>query len=150
MNKTYSNGSTKSPFSSIGSENTSMTKERVYYNRTKSVIENPFETLNNKLDEIAMPLKIIVENHPKPVEKSDLIDLKEACDLLKISSSSIYKMSASNTIPVIKRKGSNRLIFSRSKLTEWVLNSHHHKPSKVNLVDEYLNKKIRVRREQNN
>jgi excisionase family DNA binding protein len=113
-------------------------------------VANPFEKINADLNEVKMMLGVLLENQNKPVEKSDLIDLDEACELLKLSRSSIYKMTAKNEIPFIKRNGSNKLLFSRSRLDAWINESLINQTSATNLVDEYLHKKIRVRKEQNN
>ena len=119
----------------------------VYSTTTSSRMENPFERLAADMTEIKTLLYLLLEEKKVPVQQSDLIDLDEASDLLKISKSTIYKMTASNRIPFIKRDGSSKLIFSRAHLNNWVTESN---VSKVNLVEEHLHKNLRVRKVQFN
>ncbi len=90
-------------------------------------------------------LRMLLETQNKPVEKSDLIDLKETCEFLNLSASSIYKMTAKKTIPTIRRQGSKKLIFSRSQLEDWLKESQPVSNSNVINVNEYLHKNSRIR-----
>ena len=119
----------------------------VYTTTTSSRMENPFEKLNTDLTEIKMMLRLLMEQRPVPIEKSDLIDIDEATDVLKLSKSTIYKMTAASKIPYIKRVGSTRLMFSRSNLDTWMRESER---LSTDLVDHHLHMKLRVRKSQQN
>jgi len=111
-------------------------------------MENPFERINMELIEIKSMLKILLDREVKVTEKSDLINLKEACQILNLSSSSVYKLTAKNAIPTIKREGAKKLMFSRAELNNWIKDSQA--PSLVYVVNHHLQKNLRVRKAQNN
>ena len=92
-------------------------------------------------------MNLILEQFGDTKEKSDLIDVNEACKLLKISSSTIYKMSAKNTIPVIKQPGSRKLVFSRNDLKNWIKQPDLFK---ISIADDYLHKNLKIRKVQYN
>jgi excisionase family DNA binding protein len=54
-------------------------------------------------------------------EQKEFLTFDETCEFLGISSSKLYKMTASKSINFRKR---GRLYFSRIELTEWVLNKN--------------------------
>jgi len=150
MNKNQVDRSKKSCICSLESNNTTVTAEPVYYSQVRSIMENPFERLDTDMKEVKMLLRVLIENQQKPIEKSDLIGLKEACVVLHISSSSLYKMTAKNTIPFIKREGSKKLLFSRAKLQTWLEKSQPNLITMEKQIDEHLHRKLRVRKVQNN
>lgn len=133
---------------SIDSKITSSTKQPVYYNPTPIKTENPFERINIELNEIKSMLKILLDREVKVTEKRDLINLKEACEILNLSASSIYKLTAKNAIPTIEREGSKKLMFSRAELNNWIKDSQA--PSLMNVVNHHLQRNLRVRKDQNN
>ncbi len=92
-------------------------------------------------------MDLILEQLRNRKEKSDLIDLNEASELLKMSTSSIYKMSALKTIRVKKRLGARKLIFGRNDLNEWI-----NAPASLNvsIADDYLHKNLGVNKVQYN
>ncbi|MEI6143285.1 MAG: helix-turn-helix domain-containing protein [Mariniphaga sp.] len=64
--------------------------------------------------------KALKEFHPanNNPAKDELLTIKEAADLLSISTSTLYKYVHRREIPCKKRRG--RLYFSKFELTEWV------------------------------
>jgi predicted DNA-binding transcriptional regulator AlpA len=130
------------------SSRTSTTSESIHYNTIPIKTENPFDRINIELSELKSMLKVLLDRQVKVTEKSDLVDLKEACEILNLSASSIYKRTAKNAIPIIKREGSNKLMFSRLELEKWLKGSQT--PPAVSIVDEYLHKNLRIKKMQNN
>ncbi|WP_076422782.1 helix-turn-helix domain-containing protein [Pontibacter lucknowensis] len=53
-----------------------------------------------------------------PTPKPDRCTLDEAVEITGLSKSKLYKLTSSNDIP--HKRYSNRLIFSRKELTDWV------------------------------
>lgn len=51
---------------------------------------------------------------------TDFMNLKEAAQFLRVSTSVIYQLNARKKIPC--RKIGRKIIFSRSELTAWVMN----------------------------
>jgi excisionase family DNA binding protein len=133
---------------SSSSNRTLTSAESIHYNTTPVKMENPFERINMELIEIKSMLKILLDREVKVTEKSDLINLKEACQILNLSSSSVYKLTAKNAIPTIKREGAKKLMFSRAELNNWIKDSQA--PSLVYVVNHHLQKNLRVRKAQNN
>lgn len=62
----------------------------------------------------------------------EFLSFKEAVELLSMSSSTLYKLTANKKIPFYKPKG--KIFFNRNDLIEYITNS------KVECVDEKLNK----------
>jgi excisionase family DNA binding protein len=48
------------------------------------------------------------------------IDVDDAAEYIKLGKSSIYKKIMNSTIPFHKKPGSNRVLFKRSELAEWL------------------------------
>jgi excisionase family DNA binding protein len=127
---------------------TSVTSPSVFTNKIATVAPNPNEHIYAELADIKMILQVIIEKLAhQQVEKSDLIDLDEACTLLNMSKSSMYKKTAHKEIPFIKRVGTNKLLFSRNDLTKWV---SEEPPSISAMVDEHIHRKLRVTKMQSN
>jgi excisionase family DNA binding protein len=53
-----------------------------------------------------------------PVKNGDILDVDEAAALLKVSKKTIYTRVKNDTIPYAKL--GRKLLFSRTKLTQWV------------------------------
>jgi len=58
----------------------------------------------------------------------------------------MYKMTAKNKIPMVKRAGTKKLLFSRAKLIEWLEEEPTMPVSIDTLVEQQLHLKPRVRR----
>jgi len=80
-------------------------------------MENPFELILARLDRIERAIeriKIPVQNPPV----NELMDIKEVVSYLKISSSAIYKLTASNGIP--HYKNGKKVYFKKSEIDDWI------------------------------
>ena len=73
---------------------------------------NPFSVINEKLAEIQRKINL----PEKPAE--EWLDIDGACDLLKLSKSSIYKRTMDQSIPFYKT--GKKLLFKRSELEEYI------------------------------
>jgi predicted DNA-binding transcriptional regulator AlpA len=105
------------------------------------------DPIMEEMGEIKRMLRELLSQKATVEEKSDIMDLKEASKFLCMSLSSIYKKTSKNSIPLIKRPGSSKLLFSRASLTKWLEESEE---PKTNKVDEHLRRNLRVRKVQNN
>lgn len=76
------------------------------------------EKIHKELDEIKGILKQLLYQPDK--ESEDIVGLKEACKITKLSSSTIYNLKHKEQIPFHKRSGSNKLFFSRKELLKWM------------------------------
>ena len=52
--------------------------------------------------------------------KKEVLDFNDACQYLKLSSSHMYKLTSSQSIPHFRPNG-KKLYFKRSELNEWLL-----------------------------
>jgi excisionase family DNA binding protein len=73
------------------------------------------ETEKSQLDRIESLLRTFI-----PTQK-EILTLDEACQFLQLSKSKIYKMTATNQIPHVKK---GRLYFSRKKLVEFIIGNN--------------------------
>ena len=53
--------------------------------------------------------------------KKEVLDFNDACQYLKLSSSHMYKLTSSQSIPHFRPNG-KKLYFKRSELNDWLLN----------------------------
>lgn len=131
----------------IAESNSFSTNVKPVYNQTPSTkMENPFEQLNNELHEVKLMLRQLLNEKYKPVEVPDLIGIKVLSEMIHLSCSTIYKMTANCKIPFSKRQGSKKLIFSRMEINEWLKESDI--PT-TNIVEEHLHMKLRMRKNHN-
>ena len=142
VNKTEDPTSLKNHYNSF-----SVALPAVCNNPLSILMENPFGKYISLWKNMNMKMDLILEQLGNRKEKSDLIDTYEACEFLKISRSSIYKMTALKTIPFKKRPGSGKLVFSQNDLTRWI---NQPELSKINIADDYLHKNLKVSKEQYN
>ena len=107
---------------------------------TYPVMDNPFQTILDLQREQGEMLRTIMNMIGQPVIVSDKMSIEQASEYLDLSTSTLYKMTAMNTIPFTKRAGSKKLIFSQLALEAW--NNNHQKTSKE-LAQELIHLKIR-------
>ncbi len=84
------------------------------------MIQNPFQTIDEKLRKIEHILNEVVSrlDHPDPQRKSLYGDITLAAQLTGLSQSTIYKLVSKKRIPHYKREG--RLYFNQQELIEWI------------------------------
>jgi excisionase family DNA binding protein len=79
---------------------------------------NPFEKIDLRLSEIDSKLNYLKELQESEKNVDKILDIKEACDLLKVTKITIYRKVKENSIPHMKR--GKRLLFSRNSLLKWL------------------------------
>jgi excisionase family DNA binding protein len=113
-------------------------------NNTQQSIEYPFTQLQHDISELKMLMHRILSIHQNPTEKENILDLSEAAEMLKLSKSTIYKMTALNTIPVIKREGAKKLLFSREALEKWLVEGQVKYIPVKNLTDNFIMGNLKI------
>ena len=119
----------------------------VYNEQGTTCTQNPFDRINSDNAKIIWMLSELMMKKEASVQKSDLMDRDEVSEMLTISTSTLYKLTANKKIPFFKREGSNKLLFSRIALDTWVKESQ---APNVNLIEKQLHMNLRVRKVQNN
>jgi predicted DNA-binding transcriptional regulator AlpA len=92
------------------------------------MIANPFEDFHQRLAAIERTLAIIVGFLQVDQEKDEYLNTKEAARFLKMSPSSLYRLTMDDKVPVKRVNG--RLFFQRSLLEEFINRNgknHNHK-----------------------
>ena len=84
-------------------------------------MENPFEEMNERLSLIDSKLSYLQEIAENEKQVDKILNIDEACDLLKVTRITIYRKVKNNTIPHMKR--GKKLLFSRNTLLEWLQES---------------------------
>ena len=82
---------------------------------------NPFEEMNERLSQIDSKLSYLQEIAENEKQIDKILNIDEACDLLKVTRVTIYRKVHDNTIPHMKR--GKKLLFSRNTLLEWLQQS---------------------------
>ena len=125
-----------------GTKEVTTTYHGGYIVPTRTIIQNPYEILQADISNLNILLKEIL--YYIKGDQHDIIDIKKASELINLKASTIYNLNSKKEIPVIKRPGSSKLMFSKSALLEWMTE----KDTAVDCVNEQLTKKrIRGRRE---
>lgn len=107
-------------------------------------MENPFEHLNQRLNEIEALLQevIILINSSKPPEKpsNDILRVSQAAKFLSLSVPTIYTKVSRGELPVMKR--AHRLYFSREDLLDYLKVGRKKTNDEISKeADEYLLKR---------
>ncbi len=79
---------------------------------------NPFEKIDLRLSEIDSKLNYLKELQESEKKVDKILDINEACVLLKVTKITIYRKVKDNSIPHMKR--GKRLLFSRNALLQWL------------------------------
>jgi excisionase family DNA binding protein len=84
-------------------------------------MNNPFETLNNRLQNIERLLLDIKHNEtsaPPTTDQKELLSMKEAAKFLNLSQATIYSKVSRRELPCMKQN--NRLYFMQSELLDYL------------------------------
>ncbi|SHH03987.1 transcriptional regulator, AlpA family [Flavobacterium fluvii] len=80
-------------------------------------MENPFEIILERLDRIEKAIKNLNVGETKaPVD--ELFDIAQVASYLKITKSTIYKLTSTSEIP--HYKNGHKLYFKKSDINEWI------------------------------
>ncbi|PSG87384.1 helix-turn-helix domain-containing protein [Aurantibacter aestuarii] len=97
-------------------------------------MENPFEIIMNRLDEIEVLINKIKVNE---IEKKELLTIKEVADFLKLTVPTIYGYTHRNLIPYIKK--GRKLYFYKNEIEEWLMEGKKSSTRELNIrVNKYL------------
>ena len=77
-------------------------------------VENPYQILNDKLEEINFKLDQLIEIQSEPT----MLTFRECCEFIKLSRQTLYGLVSKKKIPFHKRN--SRLWFDRSELVSWL------------------------------
>jgi predicted DNA-binding transcriptional regulator AlpA len=82
-------------------------------------MNNPFELINNRLQNIERLLSDIKHETPSPTsQKKELLSIKEAGAFLNLSIATIYSKVSRRELPCLKQN--NRLYFIESELMDFL------------------------------
>ncbi|RMZ50224.1 DNA-binding protein [Flavobacteriaceae bacterium PRS1] len=84
-------------------------------------MDNPFDEMNERLSQIDSKLTYLQEIAENEKQIDKILNIDEACDLLKVKKITIYRKVKNNTIPHMKR--GKKLLFNRNTLLEWLQES---------------------------
>ena len=83
-------------------------------------MENPFELILAKLDRIENAITNLNTTNPAPIIFAPM-NVREVSEYLKISVSSIYKLTSSSQIP--HYKSGKKLYFKKDEIDEWIFSN---------------------------
>ncbi|MBS0424570.1 MAG: helix-turn-helix domain-containing protein [Proteobacteria bacterium] len=83
-----------------------------------SVMENPFELIFDKLNNIENLLKAVMKKDNGTIVVTEVFNLKQAAEYVSLSKSAIYKKTSERNIPHFKQ--GKKLYFKRSELDTWL------------------------------
>ena len=81
-------------------------------------MENPFELILDKLNNIENLLKTVVKNDNGTVTITEVLNLTQASVYVSLSKSAIYKKTSERNIPHFKK--GKKLYFKKSELDHWL------------------------------
>ena len=81
-------------------------------------MENPFELILDKLNNIENLLKAGMKNDNGTVTITEVLNLNQAAEYVSLSKSAIYKKTSERNIPHFKQ--GKKLYFKRSELDNWL------------------------------
>ena len=81
-------------------------------------MENPFELILDKLNNIENLLKTVMKNDNGTVTITEVLNLNQAAEYVSLSKSAIYKKTSERNIPHFKQ--GKKLFFKRSELDDWL------------------------------
>ena len=81
-------------------------------------MENPFELILDKLNNIENLLKTVVQNDNSTVAITEVLNLTQASVYVSLSKSAIYKKTSVRSIPHFKK--GKKLYFKKSELDLWL------------------------------
>ncbi len=81
-------------------------------------MENPFELIIDKLNNIESLLKTVMKKDNGTVTITEVLNLNQAAEYVSLSKSAIYKKTSERNIPHFKQ--GKKLYFKRSELDNWL------------------------------
>ena len=81
-------------------------------------MENPFELILDKLNNLENLLKTLMQNDNGTVTITEVLNLNQAAEYVSLSKSAIYKKTSERNIPHFKK--GKKLYFKKSELDHWL------------------------------
>lgn len=89
-----------------------------YLTTNFKILENPFELILDKLNNIENLLKTVMQNDNSTVAITEVLNLTQASVYVSLSKSAIYKKTSERSIPHFKK--GKKLYFKKSELDLWL------------------------------
>ncbi len=107
-------------------------------------MENPFELIIEKLDNIETLIRSNLKNDNGTKTITEVLNLKQAAEYVSLSKSAIYKKTSERGIPHFKQ--GKKLYFKRSELDDWMTGLKISTKEEIEKqANEYIMKKGRRR-----
>lgn len=105
-----------------------------------SVMENPFELIIGKLNNIENLLKTVMKKDNGTVAVTEVFNLNQAAEYVSLSKSAIYKKTSERNIPHFKQ--GKKLFFKRSELNDWLTQNRISTDAEIEqMASEYIRRK---------
>lgn len=106
-------------------------------------MENPFEVILDKLNNIENLLKTVMKNDNGTVTITEVLNLNLAAEYVSLSKSAMYKKTSERNIPHFKQ--GKKLYFKRSELDDWLTSIKISTKDEIEKVaDNYLMKNLHI------
>lgn len=95
-------------------------------------MQNPFELLERRLARIEQLLAALATEAPPEQPEADLLNIKQAADLLNLARATVYNLVSKKELPHFKK--GKRLYFSKAALLNWIKEGK--KPTLAEIQDQ--------------
>lgn len=103
-------------------------------------MENPFELILIKLNNIETLLKTVMKKDNGTVTITEVLNLNQAAEYVSLSKSAIYKKTSERSIPHFKQ--GKKLFFKRSELDDWLTQNQIPTHAEIEqMASEYIRRK---------
>ena len=101
-------------------------------------MENPFEIIDKKLDNIEKLLKVIIDNNN--IKLSTIMTVEQVSEYLSLSVATLYGYTSKKEIPHAKR--GKKLYFEKNAIDKWLFENNSKTNEEIEkIADTYLYKK---------
>lgn len=103
-------------------------------------MENPFELIIDKLNNIENLLKAVMKKDNGTIVVTEVFNLNQAAEYVSLSKSAIYKKTSERNIPHFKQ--GKKLFFKRSELDNWLTQNRISTHAEIEqMASEYIRRK---------
>ena len=100
-------------------------------------MENPFEIIDKKLDNIEKLLKVIIDNNN--IKLSTIMTVEQVSEYLSLSVATLYGYTSKKEIPHAKR--GKKLYFEKNAIDKWLFENNTKTNEEIEkIADSYLYK----------
>ena len=98
-------------------------------------MENPFEIIDKKLDNIEKLLKVIIDNNN--IKLSTIMTVEQVSEYLSLSVATLYGYTSKKEIPHTKR--GKKLYFEKNAIDKWLFENNSKTNEEIEkIADTYL------------